>query len=79
MLFVMRAAFDAQAAYYEFGSSSECYCNDKFLELETLAPIQRLEAGGSAEHVETWDLYANVDFPADEDAAQGIAEKLGLG
>ena len=77
-LFVKRAAFDARATYYDFGSSSECYCNDKFLELETLAPIHRLEPGGSAEHVETWDVYAGVDYPADEDAAQAIADKLGL-
>jgi len=77
-LFVKRAAFDAQAAYYDFGSSSECYCNGQFLELETLAPISRLAPGESATHTETWELYADVDFPKDEDAAQGIAEKLGL-
>lgn len=77
-LFVKHAAFDASAAYYDFGSSSECYCNDKFLELETLAPIHRLEPGGSAEHVETWDLYADVDYPADEGTAQAIVDKLGL-
>ncbi|MBN1450034.1 MAG: hypothetical protein JW963_03390 [Anaerolineales bacterium] len=77
-LFVKRAAFDAQAAYYDFGSSSECYCNDQFLELETLAPIGTLAPGESATHTETWELYADVDFPTDEDAVQGIIEKLGL-
>ncbi len=77
-LFVKHAAFDASAAYYDFGSSSECYCNDKFLELETLAPIHRLEPGGLAEHVETWDLYADVDYPADEATAQAMVDKLGL-
>ena len=77
-LFVKHAAFDASAAYYDFGSSSECYCNDKFLELETLAPIHRLEPGGLAEHVETWDLYVDVDYPADEGTAQAIVDKLGL-
>jgi hypothetical protein len=77
-LFVKRAAFDEQADYYDFGSSSECYCNDRFLELETLAPINTLAPGESATHTETWELYADVDFPADEDAVQGIIEKLGL-
>jgi hypothetical protein len=77
-LFVKRAAFDAQAAYYDFGSSSECYCNDRFLELETLAPISKMAPGESATHTETWELYADVDFPADEDAVQGIIERLGL-
>jgi hypothetical protein len=77
-LFVKRAAFDAQAEYYDFGSSSECYCNNRFLELETLSSISRLAPGQSATHTETWELYADVDFPEDEDAAQGIVERLGL-
>ena len=77
-LFVKRAAFDAQAEYYDFGSSSECYCNDRFLELETLAPVGTLSPGESITHTETWELYANVDFPGDEDTVQRIVEKLGL-
>jgi hypothetical protein len=77
-LFVKRAAFDSQAAYYDFNSSSECYCNHWFLELETLAPVSMLEPGASAMHTERWELYANVDFPADEAAAQSLIEKIGL-
>jgi hypothetical protein len=78
VLFVKRAIFDPQAKYYDFGSSSECYCNDKFLELETLAPIHKLEPGASATHTETWELYTDVEFPKDEGTVQGIVEKLGL-
>ena len=77
-LFVKRAAFDPQAKYCDFGSSSECYCNDRFLELETLAPVGVLAPGASAAHIETWELYPNVDFPKDEDAAQNIVDKIGL-
>jgi hypothetical protein len=77
-LFVKRAAFDPQAVYYDFNSSSECYCNHRFLELETLAPVSTLEPGTSVTHAETWELYANVDFPADEATAQSLVEKLGL-
>jgi hypothetical protein len=77
-LFVKRATFDVQAKYYDFGSSSECYCNARFLELETLAPISRLLPGESATHTETWELYAEVEFPKDEEIIQGIVEKLGL-
>jgi len=77
-LFVKRAAFDPQAVYYDFNSSSECYCNHRFIELETLAPISTLEPGASATHIETWELYANVDFPADEAAAQSMVKELGL-
>ena len=77
-LFVKRATFDAQAEYYDYGSSSECYCNGKFLELETLSPISKIAPGESSTHTETWELYAEVDFPKDEDAAQEIVQKLGL-
>lgn len=77
-LFVKRAAFDAKADYYDFGSSSECYCNSQFLELETLAPIHKLAPGETVSHTETWQLYADVGYPGDEDTVQEIVEKLGL-
>lgn len=77
-LFVKRAAYDLHAKYYDFNSSSECYCNSRFIELETLAPIGQLEPGASVTHIETWELYADVDFPADEAAAKRIVNELGL-
>jgi len=77
-LFVKRATFDPCAEYYDFGSSSECYCNDRFLELETLAPVGTLAPGASATHIETWQLYSGVEYPQDEVSAQAIVEKLGM-
>jgi len=77
-LFVKRASYDRGAQYYDFGSSSECYCNDQFLELETLAPISKMATGDSVTHTETWELYADVDFPGDETTVQGFVEELGL-
>jgi len=35
----------------------EVYCNDRFVELETLAPLIRLKPGETIEHVETWELH----------------------
>jgi hypothetical protein len=46
-LFVKRAKYEAQSAYFDFGSSSECYCNDRFIELETLAPITTIDPGAT--------------------------------
>jgi hypothetical protein len=77
-LFVKRAKYEAQSAYFDFGSSSECYCNDQFIELETLAPISTINPGDSVTHVETWELYANVDCPRDENDVQALVEKLSL-
>lgn len=78
MLFVKRAAYNQQASYYDFGSSSECYCNGKFIELETLAPITTLAPDASVTHTETWELYANIKRPASEADAREIVSTLGL-
>lgn len=78
-LFVKHAEYNAQAEYYDFGCSSESYCNDKFIELETLAPITTIAPGATASHVETWDLYKDIECPLNEKDAQALVDKLGLG
>ena len=72
------AAFDHTAAYPDFGSSSECYFNDKVLELETLGPICSLAPGASVTHIEEWELFRGVEEPVDDAAALRISEQLGL-
>jgi hypothetical protein len=78
-LFVKHADYNAQAEYYDSGSSSESYCNDKFIELETLAPITTIAPGATATHIETWNLYKNIERPQNENEAQALADTLGLG
>ena len=78
VLFVKHAKYEAHAEYYDFGSSSECYCNDAFLELETLAPISTIAPGGTTTHVETWDLYRDIDRPRDDRDVQLLVDKLAL-
>lgn len=77
-LFVKRAKYDAQSAYFDFGSSSECYCNDQFIELETLAPISKIEPGACVTHVEAWELFKDIECPRDEKDVLALAQKLGL-
>lgn len=77
-LFIKYASYKAGSAYYDFGSSSECYCNNRFLELETLAPIGLLQPGCSVYHVETWELHGNLVCPKNEQEIQSLAEELGL-
>jgi hypothetical protein len=77
-LFVKRAVFDPGKEYFDFNSSSECYCNENFIELETLGPVTRLEPGESVTHSETWELYSNVVRPSDEATVQTLVEKLRL-
>jgi hypothetical protein len=78
MLFVKRAIYDAQAEYFDFGSSSECYCDHRFIELETLSPIHTIAPGETASHIETWELYRDIDRPRHESDAQRLVETLGL-
>jgi hypothetical protein len=78
VLFVKRAAYEANAEYFDFGSSSECYCDHRFIELETLTPIRTLAPGETASHIETWELYKDVDRPRHESDAQQLVENLGL-
>ncbi len=78
-LFVKSAQYDAQANYYDYGSSSECYCNDLFLELETLAPISTIAPRSTVTHIETWNLYKDIQRPNGEKDVQALVERLGLG
>ncbi len=78
-LFVKRSKYEAQAAYYDFGSSSEFYCNNRFAELETLGPSQTIEPEETAVHVETWELHTGIECPGNETEAQSMAAGLGLG
>jgi hypothetical protein len=77
-LFVKRAAYEPDADYFDRGSSSECYCNPHFLELETLGPRTRLAPGRSTTHREKWTLCAGKCFHLTETAAQGLVDRLGL-
>ncbi|MBN2146421.1 MAG: hypothetical protein JW726_03490 [Anaerolineales bacterium] len=62
-LFVKRAVYQPLADYVDLGSSSECYCDDRFLELETLGPSATLQPGVTISHSETWEIYSNVTLP----------------
>jgi hypothetical protein len=77
-LFVKEAPYIADAAYFDFGSSSECYCGQAFIELETLGPRVTLQPGESTTHREIWALYADVELTADEEMAVALVSRLGL-
>jgi len=77
-LFVKHAPYNEQASYYDMGSSSECYCNDQFLELETLGAKTKLKQGETVTHLETWVLYKDFERPRDEGEVTKIVERLGF-
>jgi hypothetical protein len=77
-LFYKRSTFKEGGDYVDFGSSSECYCNQQFIELETLGPLVTLAPGESVTHTELWGFQADVEYPKSEDTVQSIVDEIGL-
>lgn len=77
-LFVKHAPYDPQQNYYDMGSSSECYCNDQFIELETLGPRTILGPGEAISHQEIWSLSEKVEKPISEEDVRNLVAQLGL-
>ncbi|HUQ34073.1 MAG TPA: hypothetical protein VM095_18270 [Pyrinomonadaceae bacterium] len=59
-LFVKRAPYVEGATYPDYNSSFETYTAGSFIEVESLAPLQRLEPNASADHTERWSLFRGV-------------------
>jgi hypothetical protein len=78
VLFCKKFTYQAGAVYPDYGSCSECYCDDNFLELETLGPLVRLEPGQSTVLVETWELYAAQGIPVTYAGIADFTRGLGL-
>jgi hypothetical protein len=71
--FIKRFNYQEHAAYPDYGSNNEAYTAGSFIEVESLAPIQRLEPGMSAEHLERWHLFRDVNLGESETS---ISESL---
>lgn len=76
-LFVKRFRHDPLATYPDWGCSVETFTNADMLELETVAPLARLEPGACVEHVEDWFLFAGVPAPAtDADVDRDVMPRV---
>ncbi|MBO4694181.1 MAG: hypothetical protein J5659_07330 [Clostridia bacterium] len=60
--------FHDKKSYFDNGCSFETYNCDKFIEIETLGPIETVAPNGEIYHTENWSLYKfdNLDFSSDE-------------
>lgn len=68
---VFRKEFDTfhdKKQYFDNGCSFETYNCDKFIEIETLGPIEHVTPGSEIKHTENWSLYKfdKLDFSSDE-------------
>ena len=59
---------DPEESYPDWGCNVEVYCNDKFIELETLGPLRIIEPGAIVSHTETWEIFNSLkqDWVPDE-------------
>jgi len=69
-LFVKRFPWVENGTYPDFGSNTETYTAGSFIELETLAPLSRLAPSASADHMERWFLFRNVDAGQSEETLE---------
>ena len=68
-LFVKYFMHDMEGKYPDGGMSFETYTNERFLEMETLSPLELVAPGESIEHVEVWELMPGFAMPEDDDDA----------
>jgi hypothetical protein len=61
---LFRKTFGAQKnfSYPDNNCNAEMYCNNQFVELESLGPLTKLDPGESVTHVEKWDILKEIDF-----------------
>jgi hypothetical protein len=55
----------------DYNTNAQLYCNQSFIELETLAPLSWLEPGEASVHIETWEIYRAGDVPQ---TIEGLSE-----
>jgi hypothetical protein len=76
VLFTKR--FDAQesARYPDFGCNVESYCNDEFIELESLGALTLLAPGQTLIHTELWEVHDSLNVPFISDEIRRIVADL---
>ena len=57
MLFHKTFEVQRDVLYPDNNCNAEMYCNDKFVELESLGPLVKLKPGEEAIHTETWEFF----------------------
>lgn len=62
----------------DLGCNTECYCEDRFMEIESLGPLTRLEPGEVVTHVEHWELHRVPRTAHTADGVRGLVASLNL-
>lgn len=76
VLFIKRIPPYTEQSYVDHGSNCESYCNNRFIELETLSPLHKLEPGQSMNLIETWQLFPVNETPENKEEMVQLVEKI---
>jgi hypothetical protein len=72
-LFVKRFAPNVDLPHPDYGCNAEVYVCDQFIEVESLGPLNTLQPGESARHIETWEIHTGL---IETDTPQGLRAAL---
>lgn len=75
-IFLKRFAYEENASYPDYGCNCETYTAGDFIEVESLSPLSHLEPGASAEHLEHWRLFRDVETGGSEAALEAALKPL---
>lgn len=78
-LFVKTYPYAEGAAYPDYDCNTQVFTAGPFVEVESLAPLRRLEPGAAAEHEERWALFRGVESGEDEEETAAVVTPLALG
>jgi hypothetical protein len=75
-LFIKRFDIYPDSRYPDRNCNTECYFNQKFIELESLSPLQVIQPSKSLIHVELWEVYDRLDVPFIPDEIQALVRSM---
>jgi hypothetical protein len=64
------------ASYPDGNCNAEIFCNDRFVELESLGPLNRIAPGERVQTKETWELFDGLEHSGVEDVIDRISRLL---
>jgi len=77
-LFIKKFATFSGLKYADNGCLEECWTNERYLELEALAPMRMVDSGQAVEHTETWSLLKLTRLPKNhEEIVEQVLPLLG--
>ena len=66
VLFRKSFMVNQNVTYPDNNCNAEMYCDERFVELESLGPLEELNPGNKAVHIETWELLEGMNSLSSE-------------